>query len=77
MDKIVSFINEVVQKNGYLDREVTKEDKLKEDLGLDSLGILTIIDEIEEKFEVSLEPEELQKNPETVGDLAHIIEAKL
>jgi acyl carrier protein len=77
MDKIVSFISEVVKKNGYLDREVTKEDKLKEDIGLDSLGILTIIDEIEEKFEVSLEPEELQKNPETVGDLASIIAAKL
>jgi acyl carrier protein len=77
MDKIVSFINEVVKKNGYLDREVTKDDKLKEDIGLDSLGILTIIDEIEEKFEVSLEPEELQKNPETVGDLASIIAAKL
>jgi acyl carrier protein len=77
MDNVVSFISEVVNKNGYLDREVTKEDKLKEDIGLDSLGILTIIDEIEEKFEVSLEPEELQKNPETVGDLASIIAAKL
>jgi acyl carrier protein len=77
MENIISFINEVVKKNGYLDREVTKSDKLKDDIGLDSLGILTIIDEIEEKFEISLEPEELQKNPETVGDLASIIEAKL
>jgi acyl carrier protein len=77
MDNVISFISEVVKKNGYLDREVTKEDKLKEDIGLDSLGILTIIDEIEEKFEVSLDPEELQKNPETVGDLASIIAAKI
>lgn len=77
MSAVFGFINEVVKKHNYLDRELSPNDHLKDDLGLDSLGILTLLDELEEEFEVSLEPEELQQNHKSIGELVNLIESKL
>lgn len=73
---VLTFINETMKKFDYCDRDIKPEDNLKNDLGLDSLGILTIVDEIEEKFQISLESDDLADTPQTVAELVKLIESK-
>lgn len=50
--------------------------RLVEDLGLDSLGLLTLAAEVENRFRVALEPED-EARIATVGDLVDVLAAKL
>ena len=75
-EEVFSFINQFVQENDYIKRDITKEDGLKNDIGLDSLGVLTLADALEEEFEISIEFEDLTETPETVNDLIKLIEQK-
>ena len=75
-DQTLSFINSFIREQEYCDRDITGEDKLKADLGLDSLGVLTLADALEEEYEISIEFEDLTEAPETVNDLIKLIESK-
>ena len=55
---------------------VGTETRLVEDLGLDSLQLLTLAFEIENHFEIILEPDD-ERAITTVGDLADTIERLL
>lgn len=55
---------------------ITDKSGLVADLGLDSLGVMEIIAEIEDKFELNI-PDEVLREVETVGDVVAQIEKHL
>ena len=52
--------------------ELTDDKKLREDLGLDSLAMIEMVWEIEEKFQISIDEASL-KALLTVGDVVHLV----
>ncbi len=75
--EVFSFINEFVHEHEYIDRDIKPDDQLKTDIGLDSLGVLTLADALEEEFEISIEFQDLTETPETVNDLVGLIQSKI
>lgn len=57
-------------------REVRLDHRLTEDLGLDSVGLLTLAVAVEDHFRICLEPED-EARIRTVGDLVRTVEEKL
>ena len=58
----------------YPDLEDSK--RLREDLNLDSLDVVSIVSQIERRFRIRLTHEELQ-TVVTVGDVLNLLESKL
>ena len=52
------------------------EDRLVEDLGLDSVSLLTLAVEVEDLFEICLDEQD-ERQLATLGDLVRVIELKL
>jgi acyl carrier protein len=57
-------------------RPVRLEQRLVEDLGLDSVGLLTLAVAVEDHFHICLEPED-EEGIRTIGDLVRVVEGKL
>ena len=57
-------------------RGITAENRLFEDLGVESLDVLTIIGALEDRFDVSFDDDELE-TLETVRDFHSLLVAKL
>lgn len=55
---------------------VTEQSHLVADLGIDSLGVMEVIADIEDKFKISI-PDEALREVDTIGDVARAIETKL
>ncbi len=64
---IVSFLHE------YTEEEVTPDSRLKNDLGLDSISLFTLISEFEDRFGLEISDEDLNKIY-TVKDVAALFE---
>jgi acyl carrier protein len=77
MSKLYSFLNETIKSNTLSEKDINLTDNLRDDLGLDSLGILAVADEVEEKFDIALEAEDLANTPATVEGLLKLIESKM
>jgi len=60
---IVAFLSE------YTDEEITPDSRLKNDLGLDSISLFTLISEFEERFNIEIPDEDLNRIY-TVKDVA-------
>jgi acyl carrier protein len=58
----------------YPDLEDTNS--LREDLGLDSVDLVSVVSQVERRFRIRLTQEELQTLV-TVGDVLNLLEAKL
>ena len=56
--------------------ELDDRKKLREELGLDSLDVVSIVSQIERRFRLRLTHEELQTLT-TVGDVLDLLQAKL
>jgi acyl carrier protein len=76
MSETYEFLNETIKRNAMLDKDIELNDSLKEDLGLDSLAILSIADEIEEKYGISIEAEDLANITQNVGGFVKLIDGK-
>lgn len=59
-----------------LDRELHADLRLAEDLGLDSIQLLTLATEVEDHFRIRLDEAD-EISIETVGDLIAVVERKL
>lgn len=55
---------------------ITDRTRLQEDLGLDSLGLLTLAVEIENFYQIDLK-ENPSHPPQTVGELASLVNKRL
>ena len=66
---------EILSKLAGLDQDQIKtEDRLREDLGLDSLQSMELLSRISDKYELDLEVEDVM-DVETVGDVVtHLVE---
>lgn len=64
-------------ENGYAQGEVKMQDLLIRDLSLDSIGILSLADELEDKFNIEIDFQDLEKVPETISDMIQIVLGKV
>lgn len=75
--EILAGVAEVARDELALDpAAILPEARLVEDLGLDSLRLLTLAAEVENRFQVALEPED-DAAIVTVGDLVAALERRL
>lgn len=74
-DTILAGIAEVARLHLGWEGEVTPEMRLVEDLRLDSLRLLTLAAEVENRFRVRLDEQD-EGAIETVGDLVAIVRRK-
>ncbi|MBI3409547.1 MAG: acyl carrier protein [Planctomycetes bacterium] len=58
----------------YLDLDDSR--KLREDLGLDSVDVVSIVSQIERKFRIRLSAQELEKLT-NVGDVLNLLQSKI
>lgn len=56
--------------------EVTESSHLVADLGIDSLGVMEVIADLEDAFKITI-PDEALREVDTIGDVASAIETKL
>lgn len=76
MSDIFKFLNQAIKENVQREEDIKLTDNLRDDLGLDSLGILALADQLEEEFDIALEAEDLANNPSTVQAFVSLIERK-
>ena len=70
-------IRELISENlGIAKKEINMDSRLKEDLGADSLDAVEIAMIVEERHNVQIEDEELQRL-EVVGDIVKALEDKV
>lgn len=75
MDEVLQEIRRVVKDELGVAREVRPEDDLLTDLQLDSVGILTLVVGLEDRFRIAL-AEEDAASVRTVHDLAALVMAR-
>lgn len=75
-DRFATFRDCAVEVLSVDAAKVTKEAKFAEDLDADSLDLVELVMALEEKFDVSIEEEELE-GIETVGAAFELVEKKL
>ena len=72
-NEILAGLAEIVnEETGVEVEDVQLEKSFTEDLDIDSISMMTIVVEAEEKFEVKI-PDEEVKNLKTVGDAVNFI----
>ncbi len=74
--KIEGAVIEVLQTHCRVTKAIRAESRLAEDLGLDSVGLLTMAVEVENHFQTVL-GEEPEHPPRTVADVVDLIEQRL
>lgn len=72
MDEVVAEIRRVLREELSLEREVRPADDLVADLQLDSLGLVTLVIGLEDRFRVILSEEDAAR-VRTVADLAALV----
>lgn len=74
--EIQALVEKVLREECGIDRPISASDRLSEDLGLDSAGLLNLALEVENAFELMLnEPPE--DPPTTVQQLVLLLEERL
>lgn len=74
--EILAGIAEVARQHLGRSAPLESGQRLVEDLGLDSLGLLTLAAEVENRFRVALDPDD-EARIATVGDLVDVLAGKL
>lgn len=64
------------QEQAPPDTRVTESSHLVADLGIDSLGVMELVADIEDRFDVKI-PDELLREVNTVADVAAALETRL
>ena len=75
MDEILDEIRRVARDELGLTRAVRAEDDLVADLQLDSVGLLTLVVGLEDRFRVALKEEDAA-TVRTVNDLASLVDQR-
>jgi acyl carrier protein len=69
-------IRQIVERELEMARDVNPTDRLVQDLGLDSMTLITLAVALEDRFQILLSDEEATRI-ETVGELARCIVARV
>lgn len=75
-EEALAGIATVAREHLALVGDLDPEARLIEDLGLDSLRLLTLAAEVENRFQIRLEPED-EAVIVTIGDLARVVAQKV
>ena len=75
MDEVLAEIRRVLREELSLEREVRPGDDLVSDLQLDSLGLVTLVVGLEDRFRVVLSEEDASR-VRTVSDLAGLVQER-
>ena len=75
-DTIEQAVVDVLRQHCGVERPIHTQSRLAEDLGLDSVGLLTMAVEVENHFQTVL-GEEPENPPRTVDDVVVLIQARL
>lgn len=75
-NNIEQAVADVLRTHCNVTKEIRSDSRLAEDLGLDSVGLLTMAVEVENFFQTVL-GEEPEKPPRTVADVVALIEQRL
>ena len=71
-DETLRITTEILTSHVDLDRAILASDHIQNDLGLDSLGVMEVVADIEDRFEVNI-PTDTLSNIATVGDVAQAL----
>jgi len=71
-DETLRITTEILTSHVDLDRDIVATDHIQNDLGLDSLGVMEVVADIEDRFEVNI-PTDTLSNIATVGDVAQAL----
>jgi acyl carrier protein len=74
--ELFSKVASIISQNKNSMEAIKPTDRLKEDLGIDSFDGLMIINDFEDEFGISIEPEEL-KTLKVVQDIVDRLEVKI
>jgi len=74
--EILAGVAAVAREHLAIERPIELDERLVEELGLDSIKLLTLAAEVENRFRIALDPED-EARIATVGDLVAAIESKL
>ena len=75
-DSVLAAISNILKEHCGIEREIKREFKLQEDLGLDSMGLLNLALEVENRFEIFLE-EDAANPPITVHDVVELAQQRI
>jgi acyl carrier protein len=68
-DETLKITTEILQKHVDGDRTIRPNDHIQNDLGLDSLGVMELVADVEDRFSVTI-PNDLLSDISTVEDIA-------
>jgi acyl carrier protein len=71
-DDTLRITTEIIRSHVDIHRAILPTDHIQNDLGLDSLGVMEVVADIEDRFEVNL-PTETLVNMATVDDVARAL----
>jgi acyl carrier protein len=71
-DETLSITTEILKKHVDGERTIRPNDHIQNDLGLDSLGVMEVVADVEDRFSVSI-PNEVLSDIATVEDIANAL----
>jgi acyl carrier protein len=75
-DSVRAELLEVFQRHAEDGAAVTEQSRLVADLGIDSLGVMEVIADLEDKFHLHI-PDEALREVDTIHDVVAAVEARL
>ena len=75
-DDVVAGVRTIIAEHLGRDAEITLETQLVADLGIDSLGVMEVVADIEDKFELTIADAELREVT-SMGDVVSAITTRL
>ncbi|MBN9166554.1 MAG: hypothetical protein BGO98_45320 [Myxococcales bacterium 68-20] len=71
-DETLKITTEILQKHVDGDRTIRPNDHIQNDLGLDSLGVMELVADVEDRFSVTV-PNEVLSSISTVEDIVRAV----
>ena len=75
-DSVRTELLKVFQRHAEDGAAVTEQSRLVADLGIDSLGVMEVIADLEDKFHLHI-PDEALREVDTIRDVCAAVEARL
>jgi acyl carrier protein len=75
-EEVVDQVRILILDHTETSSEITEQTELVADLGIDSLGVMEVVADIEDKFEMTIADKEL-RDVATLGDVVKAIEVRL
>ena len=69
-------LKKVLKEDFFVEEEITPQSRFIEDLGMDSLLVMQLLLQLEEKYDITLDGEEIEEI-ETIADAVKLLEKLL